>query len=141
MSNFIKKYYKIFTFIFVLSLFLSYNIVKAYSSPASVQMIWHDVKYNQYDSSDTFTKNTFGVAQKVYNSNTFTALTNPCPNCQIVYKLKAGVEQRGSAVTTMGHTYNLGSASVYTDDYRLEAARFDFTLLNTNTYGTWYINS
>ena len=40
----------------------------------------------------------------------------------------------------MGETVNLGTYSQYEGNYHLEMARYDYSLLTTYSYGTWYIN-
>ena len=139
MSAFLKKNFKILSLFLILSMVLSFSLVKAYEAPLSVQIMRHEVAYNDYVAGNTYTKNTLGIAQSVYNSTNFTSLTNLCENCKIGIKLMTGNEQRSMIVTQMGNTYAF-PASSYEGDYYLKMARYDFTLLNTFVYGTWNIN-
>ena len=140
MKLFLKSNFKILTFFFVLSIALSVTLVKAYDSPDQVQIIRNDLRYNNYVAGATYNKNTYGILQRVYNSETFTAFNNPCTSCQIGVRLKEGTEQRAFVTTQMGETVSLGTYSQYEGNYHLEMARYDYSLLTTYSYGTWYIN-
>lgn len=141
MKNIKNRKFKILSFFLALCICLSATLVKAYSSPSSVQIARTDLQYNNYVDGNTYNKNTFGIIQRVYNRKTYTAITNPCSSCKVGIKLKAGSEQRGFATSQMGNTVSLGTYSQIEDNYKLSMARYDFTLLTTYSFGTWYINS
>lgn len=141
MSSYLKKSFKFLAIALVLNVALCFYAVKAYDAPDFVQIIRNDLKYNKYEAGDTFTKDTAGKNQRVYNKETITPLTVPCTDCKISVRLKSGSEIRKTVTTVMGDTKDFGATSSIKGDYYLEMARKDITLVSTSTYGTWYINS
>lgn len=115
-------------------------LVFAYASPTSMQigstLSGNTAQYTQYATKKTWT------GQKYYNRETYTAMTNPCPNCQIAnYFQKSGGSSSGAIITKTGQTKGsneTGTASP--GDYRLKYQRYDFTLLDTYHFATWTIN-
>ena len=140
MSNFLKKNMKTLVFIFALAIVLSYTMVKAYSSPATVQIMRHNVT-NSYVNGTTYTKNTTN-SQSVKLTDVFTALTNPCNNCKIGVKLYDASSNSlvGQILQLYRNTNGTFNYSYFTGDYYLSIARLDATLLSTYVYGTWYLN-
>lgn len=137
-----KKSWKMLSVFLVLSIALSFSLVKAYNTPASVQIIQNDLKYQTYTTGTWYTKNTFGIAQRVYNRETFTAMTNPCTDCQVASRLRRSPSDYSTVVVTkMGGTGVFTEMSTTEGDWQLQQMRYDFTLLTTYHYGTWYINS
>lgn len=137
-----KRQIRLFLYL-ILSIILSFNLVKAYSTPGSVQIIQHELEYQVYTTNGAwYTKNTPGIVQRVYNRETFTTLTNPCTSCKIASRLKKSPSDFSTVViTTTGNTGVFTSITTTEGDWQLQQMRYDFSLLNTYHYGTWYINS
>ncbi len=95
------------------------------------------VQKTSYRTKDTWT------AQYYENLETYTWLTNPCPNCKISAKpedidgnLYVGI------VTSAGQKKQFTDPTTISspNDYRLNIWRLDTTLLTTYHTAIWYIN-
>lgn len=145
MSFCFKKGYKVLIFFLSLSLFLSYGMVKAYSSPNTVSTSNTNLKYQTYSNSvgTYYTKNTTNMNTQGYKTLTAsTWLTNPCPNCVIASRVHTDDNGAYSAAitTSINQTKTWTEVTVLPANWIIEQMRFDYTLLTTTSTGTWYLN-
>ena len=137
-KNFSKSL-KIISLLLVLTLALSFTVVRAYDSPLSAIWMIHDLT-SDYTSGTTYNKNTV-LYQSIYNKEMFTVLTNPCTNCVLQSRVvRDGNINCAPISTTMKHYGVFEVDSAVLGNYKLERRRADPTLLKTASYGTWYIN-
>ncbi len=88
-----------------------------------------------------YEKNTWAT-QTYYNRSTRTALTNPCTDCQIgVRFLHQNGDGSGELSVKIGQT-KMSNTTLTSEPgvYRLQLRRIDFSLINTDHFGTWHIN-
>lgn len=136
-----KKSYGLITIMLTFAIVCVCATAKAYSSPNYVALCMEGVKYGQFNKQTTYYTKNRGSYQSVRVDRASTALTNPCPNCQIGFKLamSSGVEFSGAAAK-MGETQSFSSNTTAHGDYRLKMMRADFTLLDTSVDFTWNLN-
>lgn len=134
-----KNAIKISLLLLMFTVSLSYCVVKAYDSPQVVMVIKNGLIKNQWTNmSETYTKTNLTI-QSYQNDNTFTSLTNPCPNCKIETILY-GINYQ-TVVTTLGKTAKFTDSLMNEPgDYKIKLRRKDSTLLNTYHYATWHLN-
>lgn len=115
-------------------------LVSAYSSPSSMQ-ISKQLEANKLQYTGYVTKNTW-VKQTYYNRDTYTPMTNPCPNCKISAKIWSDTgTSSGEIITTKGQTKGTSETGTNSPgNYRVAIKRSDFTLLTTYHFATWNIN-
>ena len=124
----------------ILCLCLSVALVRAYSSPVSVEFARTDLTHTYVAGGNTYTKNTEPISQKVRLRKAQTALTNPCTSCQIgIRLLNHNNLPCSTTVITMNNIKTMYNSAA-NDNYHLAMARVDGTLLTTSAFGTWYIN-
>lgn len=135
-----KKSIKLMLIILVLTLSLSFCIVKAYDSPQVVMVLKNGLIKNQWsDPSVMYTKTNL-TTQSYQNDNTFTSLTNPYDDCKIQTRL-VGEYNEQTVTTTRGNTKEYtGSMMNELGDYYIVIRRSDTTLLSTYHYATWHLN-
>ncbi len=106
------------------------------------------LKKNETDSyySGAYVKDTWTI-QAFELLEAKTSLTNPCSSCVVVASLKYGLEgTEGSggvfAKAQDGlHDFLEPSSCSSPGTYRINAWRYDITLLNTTIHYKWYINA
>lgn len=96
-----------------------------------------DVTYTKY-----FEKKDEYYNPSYKNELTYTGLTDPCNNCEIeVRAYEENGDQSRSIIVKMGEQKNFTGTVQNAGNWRLSVKRYDFTLLDTNTKGYWYLNS
>lgn len=136
-----KKFCSIITIALSLAVVLGCAVAKAYSNPTHVVMCMSGVTHSGFDvKTDYYTKDRGGV-QQVYLSKASTSLTNPCPKCQVAFKLfmDDGTAWTGAAAK-MGETQSMFGDSQWRGNYQLGMMRADFTLLKTDVEFDWSLN-
>lgn len=135
-----KKIIKISAILLIFTLSLSFCVVKAYDSPQVVMVVRNGLIRNEWtDPSVTYTKINTKI-QSYQNDDTFTALTNPCNNCEIKTRL-VGPYNEQTVTTTRGTTEEYKNSLMNElGNYYIRIKRSDTTLLNTYHYATWHLN-
>lgn len=115
--------------------------IKAYTSPDYVGMTYSGVKYGQFNKQTTYYTKNRGSYQSVRVNKAYTSLTNPCPDCQIAFKLAMdnGTEFSGAAAK-MNQTQSFSGNTEARGNYKLKMMRADFTLLDTTVTFKWKLN-
>ena len=136
------KYIKILSILFILTMILSFTAVKAYDNPPSAQWMISDLKHSSWNTGEKFAKTALDINQSMYNREMFTAITNPCTNCVLESKLIRDDPYEVTDInqSKMGDYIKFSNLSSVNGVYDLQLKRYDFTLLDTYSYGTWYIN-
>lgn len=128
-----RKYTIILVIIFMLGIIMFPNKVNA----AYVDMAY---EIGHYSDTNTYsiTKTVEGQ-QKVKVTEAYTALTNPCPNCQVTFKpYREGYGGGEGFIAKMGQTKAFGLSSTnYKGKYHLALRRFDLTALPTMVLFRW----
>lgn len=110
--------------------------------PSKVNVAYVDMTYeiSHYSDTNTYSINkTIEGQQKVKVTEAYTALTNPCPNCQVSFKpYREGYGGGEGFVAQMGQTKAFGPSSTnYKGKYHLTLRRFDLTALPTMVLFKW----
>lgn len=110
--------------------------------PSTVNAAYVDMakEISHYSDTDTYSINkTVEGQQKVKVTEAYTALTNPCPNCQISFKpYREGYGPCEGITAKMGQTKAFSlSTTKYTGKYHLTLKRFDLTALPTMVLFRW----
>ncbi len=134
------KYLKISVSVLLLAIITNFTIANAgviFSRITVIEFLEKDkVNYTQY-----YEKNNLSYSPTYENVDTFTSLTNPCPNCKILVRaLEENGDQTAGLLTVMGKKYMFLDTAPVPGNWRLSVQRYDFTLLNTTTKGYWYLN-
>lgn len=137
-----KKYLAITFFVLTIAIVTNYVIVEAATYPSPVGTSFSK-ELDKNQAQYTFWRTKTNYSRQTYeNLDTFTKLTDPCPNCKIGAKpfLDNGDFHSG-IVTTLGHVGKFSSTSSTLGNYRLSVWRVDATLLTTYHSALWTMNS
>lgn len=137
------KFIKYSLILFAIAVITDLTLISAYSAPVS-QVLYYDIPRGDTIVSSYYTKNYSAVVPQYYeNTETWTALTDPCSDCRIVASVKNERQDKLFTVNsiTMGHLKSFGSGSSSLDNYNAHIYRSDGTLLTTSHIGVWYINT
>ena len=137
-----NKYLKISLAIMILSIICSVGISKAYTSPDyhNFMGIKLPASKKAYKSS-TYTKNTTTV-QQYHHTGDITSWSGDCDDCMV----RTDLSRVGTGITAEVNTYagdliSFNVLSAEKGDYFMELWRQGFTLVSTEHYGVWYINT
>lgn len=128
-----KKKLMALTFISALAIMF----MPAYVNAASVDMAY-EVYHNRDVSTYSISKTVEGT-QSIKFTEAYTALTNPCPKCQVTFKpYRDGYGGAEGFTAQMNQTKSFGySTTKYTGKYHLTLRRFDLTALPTMALFKW----
>ena len=133
-----KMYLKLSLILMSFGIALSILEAKGYVTPPSTSYSVTLKGSNNNYKTDYRTKNTT-VEQKYYNAGSVTNLTPDCTNCKIGVQLCDKNGGISTIITQKGDLKKFKYSEQY-GDYYLNIYRADFTLINTQHIGTWYIN-
>lgn len=144
------KFLKYSVLILTLAIVTDFALASAYSSPAMVD-VSPTLSATGVYTSNTFTKNTGQSVRQAYEHfSSITALTNPCPNCQIGTRIRAYIinplsgeiteEYPEGIKTRMGDVSYFNDIVNYEGDNLVYVWRHDFTTLKTYHSALWYLN-
>lgn len=130
------KYLKYAFLVLVMSVVIDGLLVFA-AMEANVTYVVKSLSGMSQTYTSYITKSNYS-AQSYENTDTWTALNNPCSSCAIVVKFEKSTGEYTERTIYLGDTKIANLTSLYVPgQYRLGFRRGDFTLLETWTAGTW----
>ena len=135
-----KKTYK--TLLVALAFMFVITSIGVKAAESVYLCVQHVIEMSDYTTLVKKTKKETGD-QSVNLVKAYTSMTNPCPNCEIMFRVKNTSSGYSSSVIILKSgqtkTFSRNDATIYgPGTYELQAKRADFSLLKTAADFIWY---